>query len=257
MAADVGGRRLDPELLEDRAVLVDDAAGDLGAADVDAAGQAHDSSSGRSPVVVVPSSSSRSICSTPLARAPAVGCAIIPRDREHQRRRRAGQVGSHLGAGLPDRGHGAADRAPRALRRAGREVLVRGPSATEPAIDPGHASRRRRRARGPSRRARRRAWRPPRRRCPPARRAVGLAHVVHLSAHVLALARRRTSPAARPPSTRAPATRCRASPAGRVRSRRYDATVTTSSSPSRARSTSPRSTNGSAQPQHGARRESG
>ena len=75
MACDVGGRRLDPELLEDGAVLVDDAAGDLGAADVDAAGQAHDcviASSSRRP--------SRRRGRSARRRSPraGVGGAIIP-----------------------------------------------------------------------------------------------------------------------------------------------------------------------------------
>src|SRR5262249_52990708 len=68
----VGRRRLDLELLQDGAFLVDDSPGDLGAADVDAAGQAHDSSSGQAS-----SPPSRSMCSTCLS--PVSGrVAIIP-----------------------------------------------------------------------------------------------------------------------------------------------------------------------------------
>src|SRR6478735_1089253 len=78
----VGRGRLDAELLDDRAVLVDDTAGDLGAADVDPTGQAHRSpspgswgsvSSGQSA-----ESSSRSMFWTREARSPGTGVAISP-----------------------------------------------------------------------------------------------------------------------------------------------------------------------------------
>ena len=65
----VGRRRLDLQLLEDRPRLVDHAAGDLGAADVDADRERHRSSSGQS--------SSSGIRSTPPSR-PGWGGAIIP-----------------------------------------------------------------------------------------------------------------------------------------------------------------------------------
>ena len=68
---DVLGRRLDLQLLQDAAVGVDDAPGDLGAADVDAtrqSGAAHELSSGQS--------SSRTIFSTGSVRRPAPGSPV-------------------------------------------------------------------------------------------------------------------------------------------------------------------------------------
>ena len=134
---DVLGRGLDLELLQDAAVGVDDAPGDLGAAHVDAAGQsagAHESSSGQS--------SSRTIFSTGSVRRPAAArrgvAAVLAGVRvrvRHDRRQHAGrglhqrggchgEVGPDLGAQLADGVHGAADRAHGALGRPGREVLV-------------------------------------------------------------------------------------------------------------------------------------
>ena len=120
----VGRRRLDAQLLDDRAVLVDDAAGDLGAADVDAAGQAswRRPRPGRRRRVVrvevdvlhpgrLGGSAAPAAASSPAAAWSNVDAAV-------------GELRPHLRAGLAHGVHGAADRAVGALGVAGRDVLV-------------------------------------------------------------------------------------------------------------------------------------
>ena len=204
----VGRRRLDAELLDDRAVLVDDTAEDLGAADVDAAGtgvmgrpRSGSPSSGvvRVEVDVLHRGTPAGSAAPAAASSPAAAC------RKWTPRRRAAP---HLRAGLAHGVHGPADRAVEALGVAGGDVLV---DVAGPVTRSG---------RRPSRPARRAAWRPRRRRCRPVRPAGG---VIRLAPSWPSWSRGRSSNETRSTpssSTRAPATRSRARPAGRVSSRR-------------------------------------
>ena len=225
MASRVGGRAT-RRASSSRIVpsLVDDAAGDLGAADVDP------DRPGSSVVLPGSSSSARSIVvevdllDAGAARGSRHGGRQQPGGGLHQRARRRGQVRAHLRAGLPHDVDHLADRAVAALLAAGREVLVdvvRRGRATWPA------------SRGRRRSARCR-WsaRPVRERAEQlggllADAADGLVRAVGPSgsserrrARRASLGRSTNRTCSAPSSTRAPATECRASAAGSASSRR-------------------------------------